>query len=235
VAERALVGRRAFLATALATGASLAIGCDPRKPREKWLGAMERWNARVQRGLFSSSRTAPTARAGDRTASGDFPEYFVSDALPLAPAGWALEVRGLVDRPAVFTLDDLQRMTRTDLRVEHHCVEGWSAVADWHGVQMREIARIVGAHADAPFVEFRSFDAGYWSSWDRESVDHPQTLLAYGMNGAPLTPGHGAPLRLYGAVKLGYKSVKYLTQIAFLPAASGGYWEDLGYEWYAGV
>ena len=64
---------------------------------------------------------------------------------------------------------------------------------------------------------------------------HPQTLLAYGMNGRELYPDHGAPLRLYSAVKLGYKNVKYLTEVNFLPTKTGGYWEDQGYEWYAGV
>ena len=85
------------------------------------------------------------------------------------------------------------------------------------------------------FVDFRSFDAGYWSSWDRDSAFHAQTLLAYGMNGRPLAPAHGAPVRLYGSVKLGYKQVKYLTEVNFLDRETGGYWEDQGYEWYAGV
>ena len=108
-------------------------------------------------------------------------------------------------------------------------------MASWHGVQVAELARAVGASPEAKFVEFRSFDSGYYSSWDRESAEHAQSILAYGMNGEPLSPAHGAPLRLYGAVKLGYKSVKYLDEIRFLSTASGGYWEDLGYEWYAGV
>jgi DMSO/TMAO reductase YedYZ molybdopterin-dependent catalytic subunit len=148
---------------------------------------------------------------------------------------WVLRVRGLVDRPMDLSLPDLERMTRTDVRVRHHCVEGWSAVASWHGVRVAELARAVGARSEAGFVEFRSFDSGYYSSWDRESAEHAQSILAYGMNGTPLTPAHGAPLRLYGAVKLGYKSVKYLEEIRFLPAASGGFWEDRGYEWFAGV
>jgi len=84
-------------------------------------------------------------------------------------------------------------------------------------------------------VEFRSFDAGYWSSWDRESALHTQTLLAYGMNGEQLYPDHGAPLRVYSAVKLGYKMVKYLTEVNFLAERTGGYWEDQGYEWFGGV
>ena len=107
------------------------------------------------------------------------------------------------------------------MRVRHHCVEGWSAVAAWHGVRLRDVAGLVGADPRAPYVEFRSFDAGYWSSWDRESALHKQTLLAYGMNGAPLYPDHGAPLRLYSAVKLGYKMVKYLTEVNFLPERTG--------------
>ncbi|MGO8804023.1 molybdopterin-dependent oxidoreductase, partial [Candidatus Binatus sp.] len=121
------------------------------------------------------------------------------------------------------------------MRIRHHCVEGWSAVAEWQGVQLREIARMAGASRDARYVEFRSFDAGYFSSWDIESSLHPQTILAYGMNGHALYPDHGAPLRLYSPVKLGYKNVKYLTEVNFLPRRSGGYWEDQGYDWYGGV
>ena len=126
-------------------------------------------------------------------------------------------------------------MSRSEVRVRHHCVEGWTAVASWQGVAMTDIAARAGADPRAGFVEFRSFDDGYWSSWDRASALHRQTILAYGMNGQPLAPGHGAPLRLYAAVKLGYKMVKYLTEVSFLPAATGGYWENEGYEWFAGL
>ena len=155
--------------------------------------------------------------------------------MPLAPDGWALKVGGLVAHPATFSLDQLKRMPRTDMRIRHHCVEGWSAVAAWQGVRVSEVAKIVGASPEARYVEFRSFDAGYWSSWDRASATHPQTILAYGMNGHELPPQHGAPVRLYSAVKLGYKSVKYLTEVNFLPNQTGGYWENQGYEWFAGV
>jgi len=126
-------------------------------------------------------------------------------------------------------------MTRTDIRVRHHCVEGWSAVANWHGVRLAEIARAAGATQKGRFVEFRSFDSGYFSSWDRESAEHAQSIVAYGMNGEPLSPAHGAPCRMYAAVKLGYKGVKYLDEIRFLPDPTGGYWENQGYEWYGGV
>ncbi|MGZ5968305.1 MAG: molybdopterin-dependent oxidoreductase, partial [Polyangiales bacterium] len=147
----------------------------------------------------------------------------------------SLEVSGMVARPRSFTLDELQRMPRTHTRVRHHCVEGWSAVAGWHGVRLADLAEIVGADLRASFVEFRSFDSDYWSSWDRESALHPQSILAYGRNGALLEPAYGAPLRLYSAVKLGYKMVKYLTAVRFLAEPTGGYWEARGYEWFAGV
>jgi DMSO/TMAO reductase YedYZ molybdopterin-dependent catalytic subunit len=230
-----MMRRRDFLGGVLA-GAALAA-CDGRKPTAGALGAMGRWNDRVQ-GALLSGRDARRPRAV--TPEEAFPSYFVAPRLPVAPAGWALKVGGMVARPRVLSLDELTRLPRTDIRVEHHCVEGWSAVADWHGVRVADLAEAVGADRRAGFVEFRSFDVdedghGYWSSWDRESAFHRQTILAYGMNGRPLAPGYGAPVRLYGAVKLGYKNVKYLTEVSFLDRPSGGYWEDLGYEWYAGT
>jgi len=102
-------------------------------------------------------------------------------------------------------------------------------------VRLADIARVVGADPRAGYVEFHSFDSGYWSSWDRESALHPQTLIAFGVNGRLLTAGHGAPARLYSNLKYGYKSVKYLNRIRFLSRRTGGYWEDRGYDWYAGL
>jgi DMSO/TMAO reductase YedYZ molybdopterin-dependent catalytic subunit len=196
---------------------------------------MERVNERFQRALFDPDRLAPELPEDEETELEDFPKYKISRAFPVAPAGWALAVKGLVARPLTLSVADLQRLPRTRMRVRHHCVEGWSAVASWEGVRVADLARLAGADPRARYVEFRSFDSGYWSSWDLESAMHPQTILAYGMDGAPLGVEHGAPLRLYSAVKLGYKMVKYLTEVSFLPVRSGGYWEDQGYEWFAGV
>jgi len=227
-----LITRRKLLLGLAATAAF--AGCDSR-PASMFLAGMGRWNERVDRLLFSPNRLASEPPAAELTPEAAFPSYFISDTIPFAPDNWALNVGGLVARPSVFTLEQLKRMPRTSMRIRHHCVEGWSAVAEWQGVQLREIARMVGASRDAHYVEFRSFDAGYFSSWDIESSLHPQTILAYGMNGRALYPDHGAPLRLYSPVKLGYKNVKYLTEVNFLPQRSGGYWEDQGYDWYAGV
>jgi DMSO/TMAO reductase YedYZ molybdopterin-dependent catalytic subunit len=230
--------RRRFLASGLRGAGLLAAGalaCDSSRPHAGFLGLMERVNERFQMALFDPARLAPELSAAEETDLMAFPRYRISRDFPLAPAGWTLAVKGLVARPLSLSLADLERLPRVRTRVRHHCVEGWTAVASWDGVRLSEIARIAGADPRARYVEFRSFDAGYWSSWDLASALHPQTILAYGMDGAPLPIEHGAPLRLYSAVKLGYKMVKYLTEVSFLPARSGGYWENQGYEWFAGV
>ena len=217
-----------------AGAASLLAACDNRA--SAWfLKAMEHWNERFQAALFSPHRLAPELPPGSETPLDAFPTYFISDDLPEVPDDWTLKVGGLVRHPMVLRLDELKKMPRTAMRIEHHCVEGWSAVAAWAGVRMSEIARRAGLDPRVRYVEFRSFDNGYWSSWDLPSAFHPQTILAYEMDGQPLPPGHGAPLRLYSAVKLGYKMVKYLTEVNFLANRTGGYWEDQGYEWFAGV
>jgi DMSO/TMAO reductase YedYZ molybdopterin-dependent catalytic subunit len=232
--------RRKILAFAL-----VPLACDPSRPHEGFLGFTERLNDRVQRGLFRPRKLAREQPASAVTPDGAFPLYKVADDYPAEPPGWRLRVHGLVAKPLELSLADLRRLPRTEFRVRHHCVEGWSAVASWHGVRVSEIARLCGAEARARFVEFRSFESGqpddnsppvrYYSSWDRESAEHPQSILAYGRNGADLSREEGAPLRFYSAVKLGYKMVKWVDEVVFQPMRTGGYWENLGYEWYAGV
>ena len=230
-----IITRRKLLLGGLAA-ASLVAGCDGRHPAAAFLKSMLRFNERFEGLLFSPSRLAPEEPESALTPERAFPSYFIADVMPFPPAGWSLKVGGMVARPAVFTLEQLKAMPRTEMRIRHHCVEGWSAVAAWHGLRLSELARVVGIDPQVRYVEFRSFDEDYWSSWDLGSALHPQTLLAYGMNGHDLHPDHGAPVRVYSAVKLGYKNVKYLTEVNFLPTRTGGgYWEDQGYDWFAGV
>jgi DMSO/TMAO reductase YedYZ molybdopterin-dependent catalytic subunit len=228
-----IITRRKLLAGFAA--ASLLAGCDAPHPVSLFLKRMLRFNERFEDFIFSPSRLAPESPEKDLTPERAFPSYFIADTMPFPPAGWTLKVGGMVARPGVFTLEQLKAMPRAAMRVRHHCVEGWSAVAAWNGLRLIDLARAVGIDPRVRYVEFRSFDANSWSSWDLGSALHPQTLLAYGMNGHDLHPDHGAPLRLYSAVKLGYKNVKYLTEVNFLPNRTGGYWEDQGYDWFAGV
>jgi DMSO/TMAO reductase YedYZ molybdopterin-dependent catalytic subunit len=212
------------------------VACDTSKPNKGALGAMTRFTEKVEGALLGDG----TLAAGDLTPMAEFPGYHIAPSIPEMPDDWKLIVSGRVAKPLALTLADLRAMPRIEARIEHHCVEGWSAIADWAGVPLSEIAKACG-ETGTPYVEFRSFDApsfherGYWSSWDRESAFHPQTMIAYEMNGAPLTPKHGAPVRLYGSNKLGYKMVKYLSEISFLDRRTGGYWENQGYEWFAGT
>jgi DMSO/TMAO reductase YedYZ molybdopterin-dependent catalytic subunit len=199
---------------------------------------MERTNADVESALFhASSRDRPSKSA--REAGNAFPVYYVSDSVPMwdeqANGPWTLEIGGAVSHPVRLSLTDLMQMTRTDQRVDHFCVEGWNAVATWNGVRFRELAALVKPLPTAQFVDFQSFDDDYHESWDLASAMHPQTLIAYGMDGHMLGAPHGGPARVHSPVKLGYKNTKYLTKIVFIDHANGGYWTDRGYEWYGGT
>lgn len=236
-----MVDRRRFLMlTGASISAALLTACDSAGPQ--WAGGVLQWaermNEGVERTLFSDRRL-DRARRGAPGAGGAFPSYFISDTVPVWDAStrgpWALEVSGSVRRPLRLTLDDLMRLKSITQRVNHYCVEGWDAVARWTGVRVSDLARLAEVTPEAQYVDFQSFDSDYHESWDLESAMHPQTLVAYGMDGAMLGPAHGAPARLHSPVKLGYKSTKYLTRVVFMPRRNGGYWSDQGYEWYGGV
>ncbi len=240
-AERIGIDRRRFLAAAgTSLGALLLAACDSSGPKGAHgvLKFAERQNERLERGLLRHSVMNFAPRSA-RLAGNALPSYFVSDSVPVwdaaARGAWTLEVTGLVRRPLRLSLDDLVRLPRISERVNHFCVEGWTAVAERTGVRVSELARLAGALPDAQYVDFQSFDNGYHESWDLESATHPQTLVVYAQDGHMLSPAYGAPARLFSPVKLGYKNTKYLTRIAFLPRRNGGYWSDQGYEWYGGT
>jgi DMSO/TMAO reductase YedYZ molybdopterin-dependent catalytic subunit len=134
-----------------------------------------------------------------------------------------------------LTLPMLEALPRVTYTVKHHCVEGWTAIATWTGVPVATVAAMVEPTTRARYLRFDSFDRDYYNGWDLTSAMHPQTILAYAFNDRPLTMKHGAPVRLYSPVKLGYKLTKYLTAMTFTDERPGGYWEDQGYPWFGGV
>jgi DMSO/TMAO reductase YedYZ molybdopterin-dependent catalytic subunit len=171
----------------------------------------------------------------------------------LAEAGfstWKLRIGGLVSRPSTFSLSDLKRLPARTQITRHDCVEGWSAIGQWTGVPLSALFGVVGVMPSARFVVFhcadeleKTFDGSgrYYESIDLIDAFHPQTILAYGMNGENLPIGHGAPIRLRVERQLGYKQAKYIMSIELVESFSqiaggkGGYWEDRGYQWFAGI
>ncbi len=153
---------------------------------------------------------------------------------------WQLQVDGLVARPASYSLAQLKSFPSRSQITHQACEEGWSFIAEWTGVPLSHVLNLVGVTTRAKYVVLFPFD-GSFESIDMPDAWHPQTLLAYGMNGQELPTGHGAPVRLKVARQLGYKSVKYLQRIMVtdtvknLGKGLGSTAPEYGYSWYAGI
>jgi DMSO/TMAO reductase YedYZ molybdopterin-dependent catalytic subunit len=161
-------------------------------------------------------------------------------------ADWRLTVDGLVARPSSFSLADLKRFPSSTQITHQACEEGWSFIAEWTGVRLSYVLNLVGVWPQAKYAVFFPYENGqppvaWWESIDMPDAWHPQTFLAYGMNGQDLPGPHGAPVRLKVARQLGYKSVKYLTRISVVESVKnigeglGGSNPEIGYSWYAGI
>jgi DMSO/TMAO reductase YedYZ molybdopterin-dependent catalytic subunit len=159
---------------------------------------------------------------------------------------WRLAVGGLVANPVSLSLAALQSMPARTQITRHDCVEGWSAIGKWTGVPLRFVLELARPLPHARYVVFHCEDAleandTYYESIDLLDAFHPQTILAYALNGKPLPVQNGAPLRLRVERQLGYKQAKYLMGIELVDrlervrGGKGGFWEDRGYEWYAGI
>jgi len=165
-------------------------------------------------------------------------------------SNWSLNVGRLANRSddLVLSLDDIKVLPRTEMTTELKCIEGWSAIVNWAGVRFSDFAAaylpktLDGSAADVhnhpemlvPYVSMTTPDNDYYVGWDMPSILHPQTLLAYEMNGAPLLPEHGAPLRLASPTKYGIKLIKRIGRIEFTVDRPKDYWAEQGYDWYSG-
>jgi DMSO/TMAO reductase YedYZ molybdopterin-dependent catalytic subunit len=150
---------------------------------------------------------------------------------------WRLSVEGLVSSPGTYSLADLKRFTSRTQITRHTCEEGWSAIAEWTGVPLRNVLEAAGILPAARFVSFYSYD-DWTDSIDMLDALHPQTLLAYGLNGRDVSVPHGAPVRLRVETQLGYKSLKFLKGIVvreeFDDGGAKGNIQN-GWSWYAGI
>lgn len=252
--------RRRWLGQALTGAAGLALaGCDrvAQSPQvNATLDRAEGLTQRVQRLLhgrsalareYPASAISPDFRAnGTTNPDSEAYQQHVADGF----RDWRLEVGGLVERPLQLSLEDLRaRPARTQI-TRHDCVEGWSSIGKWTGAKLGPLIAEAGLKPQARYLAFFCADTleltldgtgDYYETIDLVDAFHPQTILAYEMNDQPLPVAHGAPIRLRLERQLGYKMAKYVMRIEavesfeHLGLGKGGYWEDRGYQWYAGI
>ena len=192
---------------------------------------------------FAASQMSPVFRTNGNTMP-TAPAYAAHMANNFA--NWRLAVDGLVARPLSLSLAQLRAAPHRTQITRHDCVEGWSAIGQWTGTPLRLLLKQAGLRPNARFIVFHCADDSggtpYYESVDLIDAMHPQTILAWGMNGQTLSVPHGAPLRLRVERQLGYKQAKYVMRVeavdslARLGLGKGGYWEDVAdYQWYAGI
>jgi DMSO/TMAO reductase YedYZ molybdopterin-dependent catalytic subunit len=236
-------------------GVGLLAGCDALSKREGFvevLGLAEPLSQRAQRLLtgdrlaaeFPRSMISPVFRPNGST-NPKTAEYLAIKADGFR--GYRLQVRGMVERPLEFSLDALRALPARTQVTRHDCVEGWSVIGQWTGVPLAHLLDLARPKPGARHVVFHCFDdisgdgSRYYESVDLLDAYHPQTLAAYSLNGAPVPIANGAPVRMRIERKLGYKQPKYVHTIevvdgyAGFGGGKGGYWEDLGYDWYGGI
>ena len=250
--------RRRFLGRMLAASGSLLLaGCD-RLSQTEWLpnvlSSAEKLTQAAQKLImprnamaqeFSPADISPVFRSNG-TSNPNNPVYqaLAADSFN----DYQLKISGLVEHPAAYTLAELKALPSRSQITRHDCVEGWSAIGKWQGVQLSQLLQRAQPLAGARYVVFDCFDpmdaqgtTYYYESIDLDEAYHPQTLLAYALNDADLPIKNGAPIRLRVERQLGYKMAKYVMEIRLVDSfddiagGKGGYWEDRGYEWFAGI
>jgi DMSO/TMAO reductase YedYZ molybdopterin-dependent catalytic subunit len=249
--------RRALGRAAAALGATLLAGCD-RLSMSEWfprvLSAGEKLSARVAplvTGRDALAKEYPPSALSPEFRSNGTARPMNAEYQALAAAnfdGYALTVDGLVERPLRLSLADLRALPSRTQITRHDCVEGWSAIGKWKGARLSAVLDAARLKPDAHFVVFHCFDPmeddgtePYYESIGLDDAFHEQTLLAYDLNDHALPVKNGAPVRLRVERQLGYKHAKYIHRVevvsSFAPirGGNGGYWEDQGYQWYAGI
>ena len=254
---RPAISRRGFLARALGAGSVVALsGCDALS-QTQWFPKVLATGETLTR---SAQRLVPRRAMAQEFGEAELSPQFRSNGtampadaryLALAANGFAdyrLEVGGVVEKPASLSLGELRALPSRTQITRHDCVEGWSAIGKWKGARLSALLEVVRPKPEARFVMFYCADpmeadgsSPYYESIDMDDAFHPQTILAYELNDTTLPIPNGAPIRLRVERQLGYKHAKYVMRIELVPSferiagGKGGYWEDQGYEWWAGI
>jgi len=251
------IDRRRFLErVALAAAAAAVGGCEKLadskgmksllaaadRPTDATLHALTSETALAQE--FTEADISPVFKANG-SVNPSTPEYLAMLANDFAD--WRLQVRGLVRQPLSLTIADLRAMPSRTQITRHDCVEGWSCIGKWKGVPLAHVLDQAQVMAGARYLVFRCADSlshderRYYESVYVSEARHPQSILAYELNGQVLDVPHGAPLRVRLERKLGYKQAKYLVGLDLVASlegiggGNGGYWEDEGYQWHGGI
>jgi DMSO/TMAO reductase YedYZ molybdopterin-dependent catalytic subunit len=249
------LSRRKLIITGLAATAGVSgLGLAARMAQKYGLvppdhggiyGLGETLNYASQRLLtrHSLAREFPQSQISKPPFANEIPP--LNDAFKCLQAGgfadWRLTVDGMVNRPASFSLSQLRSYPSRSQITQLACEEGWSYVAEWIGVPLSLILEAVGIHPQARYIVYFSIDPDWWDSIDMADVMHPQTFLAYGLNGNELPVGNGGPLRMRLPRQLGYKNVKFITHLTVTDsmkgfgAGLGSASPEGGYAWYAGI
>jgi DMSO/TMAO reductase YedYZ molybdopterin-dependent catalytic subunit len=249
------ITRRALLTAGAATMGTTLAGCDPLSQglsMRPLLDFGQLMSLRAQRLLLAAQPLVREYTLAD--ISPDFPpngtempngsDYF--EFMTSQFANWRLNVDGLTRNKLSLSLDQLRQLPVRTQITQHSCDEGWSAIGEWTGVPLGYVLQMAELASDARYIVFHCLDEMTRGEFYYESIDlfdafHPQTILAYGMNGKALPVIHGAPLRLRVERQIGYKNAKYVTRIEAvgrldrIGRGKGGFWEDRGYQWYAGL
>lgn len=244
----------------LVLGAVALAGCDrlQQSPSvREFIRVGETMSQNVQRAAlfaqplareFKPSQISPVFRSnGSTNPTSETYKQHVEEGF----ANWRLQIDGLVQTPVSFSLAEMRKMESRSQITRHDCVEGWSAIAQWKGVPLKALLLKAGLLPQAKFLVFHCADnlggskddSGlYYESIDLFDAVHPQTIMAYELNGNPLPVSNGAPIRLRVERQLGYKHAKYVMRIEAASSLQpfgqgrGGFWEDVaGYEWYGGI
>jgi DMSO/TMAO reductase YedYZ molybdopterin-dependent catalytic subunit len=248
ISRRKLIKTGVVAATGLgglgvAAGLAKNYGLIPPDHGGIW-GVGETLNYASYRLLTNHSMAREFPRSGISTPlANEIPP--LSDAFNKLEAGgfadWRLTVDGMVDRPGMLSLEQLKSYPSRNQITQLACEEGWSYVAEWTGVPLSHVLEVAGIQPQAKYVVYFSIDPDWWDSIDMADALHPQTYLAYGMNGADLPIGHGGPLRMRVPRQLGYKNVKFINRLTVTDdlrkfgRGLGSASPEGGYSWFAGV
>ena len=230
--------RRLFLRGAASLGAlSFLTGCDiiDSNAAEGVLRKISEFNDGAQAALFSRTKLAPTYPESAITRPFPFNGFYDEDDAPTVDGEkWKLTVTGLVDDKKSWTLPELNVLPQVSQITRHVCVEGWSAIGSWQGIQLSEFLKRIGADTRAKYVWFKCAE-GYTNTIDMPSALHPQTQISLRYDNKVLPRAYGFPMKIRMPHKLGFKQPKYVVAMEVTNTDKGGYWEDQGYNWFSGL